>query len=154
MHNLAAEVERARSELERDRFSAVERLRELEERWARSLLGLSLDADLVRQVGQWVEGGPDVSVAAEAARHLAAAERWQWEIGTWATGSGEGLASMAEVRALQTARAWLCAATGDAPGARALIAQVEGDPNRLGAAHADSLRALERILRGPSTGPA
>ncbi|MFO0572039.1 MAG: hypothetical protein U0263_40830 [Polyangiaceae bacterium] len=94
-----------------------------------------------------MEAGPDAGVAAEAAGHLRAAEEWQWQIGTWSTGSGEGLASMAEVRSLQAARAWLCAAVGDAAGARALIAGVAGDPNRMGERHAASpLQALRERL--------
>jgi hypothetical protein len=47
---------------------------------------------------RWVERGPNVALAAEAALHLGADEKWRWEIGTWSSGSGEGLASMAEVR--------------------------------------------------------
>src|SRR5690606_2164653 len=107
MDDLAAEVERATAALERDRFNAVEQLRELEERWARSQLGLPLQGDLTQSVRQWVEGDPDAALAADAARHLAAAETWQREIGTWASGSGEGLASMAQLRMLTAARAWL-----------------------------------------------
>lgn len=146
MDDLAAEVERATAALERDRFNAVEQLRELEERWARSQLGLPLQGDLTQSVRQWVEGDPDAALAADAARHLAAAETWQREIGTWASGSGEGLASMAQLRMLKAARAWLLFVAGDLESARALIAQVEGDPNGQGSAQVESVRALERRL--------
>ncbi|MCB9685954.1 MAG: hypothetical protein H6738_03010 [Alphaproteobacteria bacterium] len=59
-----------------------------------------------------------------------AAEERQWEIGTWSSGSGEGLASMFEVRTLQVARAWL---TPDREEGRALMQQVSDDPNDSGA---------------------
>ena len=142
MRDFSAEVERARAELARDRFGAVERLRGLEEQWARALLGLSDGAKLTEHVRRWVERGPDVSIAAEAVAHLHEAEQWQWQIGTWATGAGEGLSSMAEVRKLQAAQAWLRAATGDVAAARALIAQVDGDPNGMGQSEAAHTRAL------------
>lgn len=146
MDDLTAELERAAAGLEGDRFNAVERLRELEERWARLRLGLALGAELTQQVRHWVERDPDPALAAEAAEHLSAAETWQREIGTWASGSGEGLASMAQVRMLQAARAWLLAAAGDVESARALIRQVEADPNGQNSVHLESVRALERRL--------
>lgn len=74
-------------------------------------------------------------------------------IGTWATGSGEGLASMAEVRALQLAQAWLLA-SGPAPDAdaaaraRALLGAAESDPNRIAERHAAHMAALHRRLGG------
>lgn len=144
--DFATEVEQAQAELTRDRFRAVEKLRALEEQWARALLGLSADDDLGKQVRRWVEERLDATVAAHATAHLNAAEGWQWEIGTWSTGSGEGLASMAEVRRLQAAQAWLRAAAGDVARALSLIEQVEGDSNGMGRWEADSMRALRERL--------
>lgn len=146
MRDFAAEVARVGAELERDRFAAVGRLRGLEEQWARSLLGIADGDALTESVRRWVERGPDVAVAAQAIAHLQEAERWQWEIGTWASGAGEGLSSMAEVRKLQAAQAWLRAATGDVDRARALIAEVEGDPNGMGRYEAESTNALKARL--------
>lgn len=150
MRDFAAEVERARADLERDRFVAAGSLRALEEAWARSILGLPEDGVLTGHVRRWVERGRELSRAAEAAAHLHEAEEWQWVIGTFSTGSGEGLASMAEVRTLQAAQAWLRAAAGDDAGARALIAEVEGDSNGMGRREARSLSALKDWLDAPA----
>jgi len=100
-----------------------------------------------------MEEGVAPEIAAEAIARLHTAEEPQWEIGTWATGSGEGLASMAQVRTLQAAQAWLWGArAADAPGApdgvRELAAEVEADPNGMGARHAEDLHALRRWLGG------
>ncbi len=146
MRDFAAEVERERAELARDRYSAVGRLRVLEEAWARALLGLPEDGLLTTHVRRWFDRHRDPALAEEALAHLRAAESWQSEFGTWSTGSGEGLESEAEVCTLLTAQAWLRAAMGDVAGARALIEEVEGDPNGMGGREAASLRALRSHL--------
>lgn len=135
------------------RFEAVEKLRVVEEAWARHILGipadvrdgrLALDGELVPKVRALVERGLDPVIARRAEPHLARAERCQWEIGTWATGSGEGLASMFEVRCLEIARAWLLAAHGPAfaETARRIAQGAIEDPNRIAEsqrAHVDAL---------------
>ncbi|MFN2168645.1 MAG: hypothetical protein ACK2U9_20620, partial [Anaerolineae bacterium] len=94
-------------------------------------------------------------VAAEAERHLAQAEEWQWKIGSCATGAGEGLASMSQIHILKMARAWLHAAAAMAGGERggaaalALVTEVAADPNGLGKPHAKSIAALKALLQNP-----
>lgn len=127
--DFAAEIASLRALLPTDRERAVLRLRRVHEDRARALLGLG-DGPLVPSVRAAVERGVSDEARALALDQLAAAEQWQWEIGTWSTGSGEGLASMAEVRALQVARAWLIQ---DRDEARALLQQVLDDPNDSGA---------------------
>lgn len=161
-NDFAAEVDALESELETNRFHAVSALRVVEEEWARDLLGLrptrrpgggwAFDPGLVADVRRLVERGIAVDKAREAARHLEAAEKWQWEIGTWSTGAGEGLASMFEVRSLELARAWLLAALAREDPAlskdtRALADQVARDPNRIASQYAKHVDALMRFLR-------
>ena len=55
----------------------------------------------------------DPAAALEAAGHLANAEKWQREIASYATGSGEGLAAMNEVYELQLARGWMLVAAAN-----------------------------------------
>jgi hypothetical protein len=134
MTDFAEEVAALTRDLDVERTRAVARLRSVEEAWARASLGLAAEGDLVALVRRAVEHGVDVRRARDAITHLAEAEQWQWEIGTWSTGSGEGLASMFAVRSLQLARAWLlsaCAAVEAhaAAEARRLAAEVRDDPN-------------------------
>lgn len=156
MGNFEAEVEACRARLPGDeRWKAVYSLRGIEEAWARCLLGLGESGRLATQVRDRVEAGVDARVAAQAEAHLAAAEGWQGEIGSWATGAGEGLNSMAEVHELNMARAWLAAAMAQAKRApqrhartaHELVASVEGDPNGQGRPHAKSIAALRLLLR-------
>ena len=136
------------------RPDAVAKLRAVHEAWARALLGLEEKGDLVAQVRAAVEQGVEEPCAQAAAQQLAAAEQWQWEMGTWATGSGEGLASMFEVRSLQLAQAWLVSvmAPHDALAAaelRRLAMAVSGDPNDVAARQQKHLNALlERASSG------
>lgn len=127
-----------------DRFTAVERLRAEHEAAARRALGLPREVDLVPAVRAVVERG--APPAGTAVTDLAAAEALQWEIGTWSSGAGEGLASMAEVRSLQLARAWLIA--GHAPDTEvlALISAVVEDANRIAERHRPHADALRRRL--------
>lgn len=156
---LAAGVAALHEELARDRAPAVERLRAREEEWARRVLGLapraraSGETRLVAGVRELVEAGVAAEVARRAERHLAAAEQWQWEIGTWATGAGEGLSSMFEVRSLQLARAWLLAAGAAEDAslveqARQLARAVADDPNDVAAPHRKAIAALFKRLDG------
>jgi hypothetical protein len=150
--DLEAEVEALVQRLASDRASAVAGLRDVHERCARRVLGLSRRSPLVPDVRRLVEEGDVPSEhAREAAGHLAEAEARQWEIGTWSTGSGEGLASMYEVRTLQLARAWLLAACARsepeaASRARALVLEVAADPNDIAAPHRHHVDALVRRL--------
>jgi hypothetical protein len=110
---------------------AVLGLRALEESWAREILGLPTAGTLHDQAQERLP-----VLAPEAARdalaHLKAAEERQWEIGTWSTSGGEGIASMVEVHTLKLAQAWLCLALGDAGRASTLTEEVASDPNNLG----------------------
>lgn len=128
----ADEARELEASLADNRQVAVARLRALHEAWARAILGLNPGEKLVSSVRAGVEAGIAPEKAAEASAHLADAETWQWEIGTWSSGAGEGLSSMFEVRALQLARAWLLSAQ-DPAAARALALEVQSDPNRIAA---------------------
>jgi hypothetical protein len=132
---------------------AVYGLRELEESWARQLLALEPSGDIASQVRKRVERVVEPTAASEAFAHLEAAERWQWRIGSYATGSGEGLMSMGEVHALQMARAWLAAALfrqcGDAAmldHANALIIAVEKAGNGMGDRYFKAIRHLRALI--------
>jgi hypothetical protein len=105
------------------RCTAVERLRALHEAAARQALGRDDERDIARASRAAVEAGLDPVAARRAALHLGQAERWQWEMGSWASGAGEGLSSMASVRALQLGRAWLLSSIDDED-ARSLLAEV------------------------------
>lgn len=100
-----------------------------------------------------VEGGISAARAAESIEQFRAAETYQWEIGTWSTGSGEGLSSMRAVRELQIAQAWLWAARApDDPDAgtqaRKLLDEAADDPNRVAVAYSARMRALhDRLMR-------
>ncbi|MEZ4401430.1 MAG: hypothetical protein R3B06_15500 [Kofleriaceae bacterium] len=148
--DFAAEVARLEARLPTARFDAVPRLRQAREQWARARLGLPPAGELVGLVRAAVEEDAAPAHASEAAQHLAAAEAWQWEIGTWASGSGEGLASMYAVRTLQLAQAWLLAGVAPAR-AGALLDQVEGDANQIVAPLAAHVAALRARL-GAATG--
>jgi len=139
-------------ELERDRGVAVVKLRELDERWARAVLELPADGAIHEQVQAFAaQRTPDQ--ARSAIPHLVNAESWQWEIGTWSTGSGEGLASMYEVYSLQLARAWaelLVSRGGDAAArdrAGRIAREVWESPNGFGPdVFASSISALRTAL--------
>lgn len=142
------------------RWQAVHGLCALEEEWARHLLGVG-GGSIEKVVRARVHAALAADIADRAAQHLAAAERWQWEIGGGATGAGEGLASMGSVYRLKMAQAWLAGAlariTGDSAYARnaaLLVAEVERDPNGLGAVHAaaiEELRAWSLALASPES---
>ncbi len=149
--NFQSEAGGARALLSSDRAAGVTRLREIHEAWARDELGVPIDTELVAAVRKGVEAGLDPTRASTAAQHLVEAEQFQWEIGTWASGSGEGLSSMFEVRTLQLARAWLLAA-GASPGSTAaaqaaeLARGVRDDPNDIARSLARHVEALlERV---------
>lgn len=135
--DFAEEIAAYRARMLTDRFTAVECLRRTHEEWARALLHVDPRAKVLAGIRSAVEAGLAPPVAAAAHEQLAAAEGHQWEIGTWASGAGEGLASMHEVRTLQLARAWLLSVLAvDAAGrdrVRALIDEVESDPNDIAA---------------------
>jgi hypothetical protein len=137
------------------RDTAVVRLRALHEARARALVGVPPSASLVSAIRGAVENGVDAGLVREAIARLADAETLQWEIGTWSSGSGEGLSSMFEVRTLELARAWLHAALEPHdPAARAealrLADEVEGDPNRVAASLSSHVAALRTRLGTPS----
>lgn len=150
----AIRVEEAHAAGGPGRFTAIERLRVLEEDAARAALGVPLTAEahaLVPLVVERVMRGLEADVGQRAVEHLAAAERWQWRIGSWATGGGEGLASMSEVRTLQLARAWVLStrAVEDATTkakALALLREVAEDPNRVAERLMPQVRSLRERL--------
>jgi hypothetical protein len=149
----AEKIAALEAQLPTERGRAVAGLRAVNEAWARSLLGVEQTQSLVAAVRRVVEGELEQSIAAQAVQCLQRAEEHQWEIGTWATGSGEGLASMAEVRALQIARAWLLCASA-APEetaekeARELLREASEDPNRIAERHSKDIAALLARLSG------
>lgn len=149
----AAERERAAGG---DPFVLVERLRTLHEAAARRWLGAG-PGDLIAEVCLAGERGQAAEALRQAVAHLAAAECAQWEIGTWASGAGEGLSSMREVRDLQLARAWLLAVDPEASDAaleeaRTLLDTVEHDPNRVAAPRARAITRLRARLVAAATG--
>jgi hypothetical protein len=143
-----AEARLARGE---EPFAPVEQLRALHEQLARVILGRTVKRMVVAGRAAAEKAAPEETVK-RAIAHLEEAERRQWDIGTWATGSGEGLASMLEVRNLQLAQAWLSSAlaAGD-PGARGaalrLADEVENDANDVAAGLSKSIAALRRRLK-------
>ncbi len=109
--------------------------------------------DITTLVRERVERAFDHAAAKEGLGHLQAAEQWQWRIGSYATGSGEGLASMAEVRALQMASAWLAVALfretrepALSALATSLAVEVERDPNGMGTKYAKAIVDLRAWL--------
>lgn len=149
---LLAAIADAEAHLARDdgELAPVEQLRALHERLARVILG-STEKRIVVVARVAAENTLPVETAKRAIAHLAEAERRQWDIGTWATGSGEGLASMAEVRKLQLAQAWLWSALGAGdPDARQaalrLAEEVENDANDVAADLSRSITALRNRL--------
>lgn len=103
--DFAAEVAALELKLTQERDVAVARLRALHEAWARAQLNIQDAGRLIVKVRASVEHGIEPRCAAAAEEQLRAAERHQWEIGTWASGAGEGLSSMAEVIVDALARA-------------------------------------------------
>lgn len=151
-----AEVKALRGRLQdAARWQAVVGLRSVEETWARHLLGVGEQGGIAALVRRRVAGGVDALAARQAEVHLAQAEDWQWQIGSWATGAGEGLAAMAQVYELKMARAWLNVALASEKGggqprasaALALVAEVAGDANGQGKPYAKSIAALKAMLK-------
>jgi hypothetical protein len=138
-------VETAR--LSTSRYGSVHSLRELEESRACEILGIRPVPDgLVAATRERVCAGIEREVAELACTHLRNAEGWQWEVGSYSTGAGEGFMSMGKVYTLKLTQAWLQAACGDAAQAHALMAEIEGDPNRLGQRFASEIAALRAWL--------
>jgi hypothetical protein len=155
VRDFAAEAAELEALKQTQRDVAVARLRQLHEAWARGRLGLPEEGELVSAVRAAVEAGVDPARAAAAIEQLELAEQHQWEIGTWATGAGEGLASMFEVRALQLARAWLWVTPPPHPDsghseatARTLLAAVASDPNDIAGPLRPHIDALTARLQG------
>lgn len=82
---------------------------------------------------------------AEAEVHLRAAEDAQWALGSAATGSGEGLASMQRLYEIRARRARLAEALGERTAALDLWESIAADPNGLGAF---AVAEAERLKRG------
>ncbi|WP_157907062.1 MULTISPECIES: hypothetical protein [Sorangium] len=137
-------------------WDSVFGLRSVEELWARHLVGVDAGADdLTREVQRRVRQGIERARLEQAIIHLGRAEEWQWQLGSCATGSGEGLASMAQVRMLQASRAWLHGGIAHHLGpeaeaasaeARRLISEVRADRNQMGRREEQALRDLEAFL--------
>jgi hypothetical protein len=134
--DLLAAIEVETHRLESDRNDAVVTLRLLEEAYARQLLGLEPEVQgepvLARDLEERVQRGLELRTAMVALTHLLAAEGWQWEIGSWSTGAGEGFASMGKIYGLKLGQAWLHAALGAPERAHKLVSEVELCPNKLG----------------------
>jgi len=122
LHETDAELQRLRTAVAAGDYDAVERCLAL----------------LERRAGDFERAGDDLA----AIDALAEAESLQWRIGTWATGAGEGLASMWHVYELMLSRARAeqrLAARTTGPeseqhraAAEALMERVRADPNGLG----------------------
>jgi hypothetical protein len=158
--DFAAEVTAARARLDAEPFFAAHDLCAIEESWGRQLLGVADTGDIAAAARRRVKAALEPAVAEEASAHLAEAEKWQAQIGSYATGAGEGLTSMGALRSLQMARAWIEAALSRVAGrpiaakrALALAAKIEGDANGLGTRHAKSLRELRAWLVEPTVAP-
>jgi hypothetical protein len=135
-----------------DMWQAVGELRGTYEAWARAELGIE-GGDIHESVRVAVARGVPLEAARSAEQHLAQAERYQWQIGSASTGSGEGLASMGNVYRLQLARAWLLAACAaidpvSADRARAIAVGIERDPNGIGKRLERDVDALRAYLDG------
>lgn len=154
-HDFQAEALELRAGLDGpDRFHVLHSLRALEEDWARALLGRRNRGRIATMARARAKAGIDPAVASVAGSHLAAAEKCQREIASYATAGAEGLGFFAPVRELQVAQAWLLAARARATGrvaevrrALSVAAEVEGDSNGFGSAHAASLRDLRAWVR-------
>ena len=136
---------------------ALASLRVLEEDWTRHALGVDKSGTLASQARRSVESGAPLDRLERALPHASRAVQWQWALGSFATGAGEGLVIMAEVRELQTALSWLHAgiarhdpgrATRHVAEARRIAREVRDDPNGSGRSCAASLRALDTLLEG------
>jgi hypothetical protein len=136
---------------------ALASLRVLEEDWARHALGVDKSGTLAGQARRCVESRAPLDGLERALPHASRAVQWQWALGSSATGAGEGLVIMAEVRELQTALAWLHAgiaqhdpgrATRHVAEARRIAREVQDDSNGSGRYCAASLRALGALLEG------
>jgi hypothetical protein len=126
------------------RWQVLYDLRELESDWARSLVAAKADGGIRSAMRAAVKPKLDPAAALEAAAHLANAEKWQREIASHATGSGEGLAAMDQVHELQLARVWMlvAAANNAASAASDLCRKLQGDRENL---EANQKRELEKL---------
>lgn len=137
------------------RWMLVEKLRSLHEQAARLAVGTEA-GDLLAQLCVTVEHGIAQENARRAIEHLGSAEDRQGELGSWASGSGEGLTSTRNVCELQLARAYLLSALIDAEPealeqALALIRGVETAHNNVAADFTEHLKWLRAKLAGSST---
>jgi hypothetical protein len=105
--NFEKEAKALQAQLTKGRWQASYDLRELEEAWARHILGVPARGSIVAGIRAVAERGVERSTAMAANEHLAAAEKWQAEIASDATGGGEGLSRWSEVLDFRLARAWL-----------------------------------------------
>jgi hypothetical protein len=150
-----AEALELRAELDGpDRFHVLHSLCALEEDWARALLRGRNRGRIATMARARARAGIDPAVARAAGSHLAAAEKCQREVASYATAGAEGLGFFAPVREFQVAQAWLLAARARATGqgvearrALSVAAEVEGDTNGQGLAYAASLRDLRAWVR-------
>jgi hypothetical protein len=112
-----------------DRQTAVGGLQVLEEEWARALVGAKPGGTI--RTAMKAAAGPklDPSLALEAAKHLANAEKWAWDYASYATSGAEGMTAMGEVRTLRVAHAWMlvAAATNAKSRARELYQKLQRD---------------------------
>jgi hypothetical protein len=132
-----------------ERWRILYDLCDLESDWARSLVAARKDGGIRAAMRSAVKPKLDPIAALEAAGHLAQAEKWQREIASYATGSGEGFAAMDEVYELQLARAWMlvAAANNAASAARDLCRRVHGSRENLEASQKRELEKLKAALK-------
>lgn len=124
-------------------------LRDLEADWARALVGARKAGSIRAAMRSAVKPNLAPAVALEAAQHLASAEKWQKEIASYATGSGEGFAAMGYVDELMLARGWMLVAASNnaASAASDLCRELHRDRKDLEANQRRDLDKLRAALR-------
>jgi hypothetical protein len=112
----------------KERWKTVSYLKSLEEDWARALVGAKPSGSLKAAIKAAAKSKLDPSLALEAAKHLANAERWAHDFASYATSGAEGYVAMGYVREIQFAHAWmLVTASANAKlRARAICQGLEG----------------------------
>lgn len=145
-HEQAALLEKLDSD---ERWLTLHDLCELESDWARALVGARKSGGIRAAMRSAVKPKLDPAAALDAAAHLANAAKWQKEIASYATGSGEGFVAMGYVDELLLARAWMlvAAANNAASAASDLCRMLHGDRKNLEASQKRDLDKLKAALK-------
>ncbi|MDQ2642843.1 MAG: hypothetical protein M3020_03445 [Myxococcota bacterium] len=132
-----------------EHWMALNDLCELESDWARALVGAKKDGGIRSAMRSAAKPSLAPAAALEAAEHLASAEKWQKQIASFATGSGEGFVAMGYVDELMLARAWMlvAAASNAASAAKDLCRMLHRDREDLEANQKRDLEKLRSALK-------